>query len=121
MFSLNIKGGAPIYEQLERRITELIASGVMPPNERLPTVREVAKELGVNPNTVQKTYQLLEQKGLIYSVPSKGSYVADAKDTVKVIHGKVLAEFTESAKNALKMGITYKTLQDILTACAEVI
>ncbi|MCL2037236.1 MAG: GntR family transcriptional regulator, partial [Oscillospiraceae bacterium] len=51
MFSVNIKGGSPIYEQLCGRITELISTGVLLKEEKLPAVREVAKQLGVNPNT----------------------------------------------------------------------
>lgn len=77
MFSLRLQGGLPLSEQLEARIAELIISGEMAENEKLPAVREVAKELTINPNTVQKTYRQLEQRGLIYSLPGKGSYVAE--------------------------------------------
>ena len=69
-------------EQLEARIAELIIGGEMAENEKLPAVREVAKALTINPNTVQKTYRQLEQRGLIYSLPGKGSYVA-VEDGVK--------------------------------------
>lgn len=55
MFTMRLEGGAPIYEQLERRITELIMSGEMAEGEKLPPVREIAKTLSINPNTVQKT------------------------------------------------------------------
>ena len=77
MFSLRLQGGIPLSEQLEARIAELIISGEMAENEKLPAVREVAKALTINPNTVQKTYRQLEQRGLIYSLPGKGSYVAE--------------------------------------------
>ena len=70
MFSLRLQGGIPLSEQLEARIAELIIGGEM-------AVREVAKALTINPNTVQKTYRQLEQRGLIYSLPGKGSYVAE--------------------------------------------
>lgn len=74
MFSLRLQGGIPLSEQLEARIAELIIGGEMAENEKLPAVREVAKALTINPNTVQKTYRQLEQRGLIYSLPGKGSY-----------------------------------------------
>lgn len=77
MFSLRLQGGIPLSEQLEARIAELIIGGEMAENEKLPAVREVAKALTINPNTVQKTYRQLEQRGLIYSLPGKGSYVAE--------------------------------------------
>ena len=76
MFTMRLTGGAPIYEKLGQRITELIISGEMEENEKLPAVREIAKQLSINPNTVQKTYANLEAKGLIYSIPAKGSFVA---------------------------------------------
>lgn len=110
MFSINIKGGIPIYEQLYNRITELISTSVLKEDEKLPTIREVAKELSVNPNTVQKTYQMLEQKGLIYSIPAKGSYVAKPDNAVNAIRYQVLDEFIESAHTALRLGITHETL-----------
>ena len=56
MFSMRLQGGAPIYEQLEQRITELILSGEMTENEKLPAVREIAKQLSINPNTVQRKF-----------------------------------------------------------------
>ena len=79
MFNIRLEGKAPIYEQLYGVIARLIASGEMSAEERLPAVREVAKHLGINPNTVQKAYSLLEQSGLIYSIPAKGSYVAGGR------------------------------------------
>lgn len=71
MFSLRLQGGIPLSEQLEARIAELIIGGEMAENEKLPAVREVAKALTINPNTVQKTYRQLEQRGLIYSLPGR--------------------------------------------------
>ena len=71
MFSLRLQGGIPLSEQLEARIAELIIGGKMVENEKLPAVREVAKALTINPNTVQKTYRQLEQRGLIYSLPGR--------------------------------------------------
>ncbi len=120
MFSMRIKGGVPIYEQLEARITELIISGEMQTDERLPTVREVAKQFALNPNTVQKTYQLLEQRGLIYSIPSKGSYVSPRENYIE--SSKALAEknFTEAVSDAAKRGLGQEELIGIVKrVCTE--
>ena len=114
MFSVNIQGGKPIYEQLYSGISEMILKGVLSPSEKLPAIREVAKKMGINPNTVQKTYQLLEQSGLIYSVPAKGSYVCTLSgDSAALIalQSKSLSVFKQSAKNALNHGISINTLQ----------
>ena len=67
MFSLRLQGGIPLSEQLEARIAELIIGGKMVENEKLPAVREVAKALTINPNTVQKTYRQLEERAYIFS------------------------------------------------------
>ena len=86
MFAIHISGGTPISEQLFTHISELIISEALKENEKLPAVREVARELAINPNTVQKVYQLLEQRGFTYSLPGKGSYVkgrADYQDELR--------------------------------------
>ncbi|MCH5325035.1 MAG: GntR family transcriptional regulator [Eubacterium sp.] len=114
MFSMRMKGGVPIYEQLEARITELIVSGEMKEDERLPTVRDVAREFAVNPNTVQKTYQLLEQRGLIYSIPSKGSYVAGRDNYIDTIKALAEKNFSAAAEDAIKRGLTADELTDII-------
>ena len=106
MFVMQLEGGAPIYEQLITRITELISSGTLAENEKLPAVREVAKSLGVNPNTVQKAYAMLEQSGLIYSIPAKGSSVGKAEKTEEIIKKKILGTLSDNISEALKAGIT---------------
>jgi GntR family transcriptional regulator len=103
-------GGSPIYEQLYERITELISTGVMQKDEKLPTIREVAKQLGINPNTVQKAYQILEQQGLIYSIPAKGSYVNPSDSAVISLRNNAMKNFIESARFALGCGIERRAL-----------
>ena len=71
MLNIRLEGKLPIYEQLYNGISRLIFSGELEPDERLPAVREVAKQFGINPNTVQKSYSQLEQAGLIYSIPAQ--------------------------------------------------
>lgn len=78
MFELDLRSRAPIYEQLADKITELIIKNVLKPDEQLPSVRILASELTVNPNTIQKAYRELEYRGYIYSVPGKGSFVKPA-------------------------------------------
>ena len=77
MFLINLQGKETIYEQIKAQIIKFINAGVLKPNDKLPSVRELANDLGINPNTVQKAYQELEQAGYIYSVFKKGSFVAD--------------------------------------------
>ncbi len=79
MFILDLKSRIPIYEQLKNRTLEMIMAGVLEQDSQLPSVRSLAKELGVNPNTIQKAYQDMEKEGIIYSIAGRGSFVSDIK------------------------------------------
>ncbi|WP_101698420.1 GntR family transcriptional regulator [Clostridium minihomine] len=106
MFSLDYKSRLPIYEQLYKSITKMAALGGLEPNEQLPSVRALAQDLGINPNTVQKAYQLLELNGIIYSVPGKGSYISpdiSALSQQKIIS---LEKLAEAIGHAADSGVT---------------
>ena len=83
MFSINYRDPRPVYEQIMDEMRRLIISGVFPPDEKLPSVRELAQQLAINPNTIQRAYRELEQSGYIYSVAGKGNF-AGAKHEVDV-------------------------------------
>lgn len=119
MFTMRLQGGAPIYEQLEQRITELIMSGEMAENEKLPAVREIAKQLSINPNTVQKTYANLEARGLIYSIPAKGSYVAAREKYLEKVRGDSMEAFSDAVRNALKQGLSADDLHNIINGISK--
>ncbi len=119
MFAMQLEGGAPIYEQLMNRITELIASGSLAENEKLPPVREIAKSLGINPNTVQKAYAQLEQRGLIYSIPAKGSYVGKSEKTEEIIKTRMFETLKADINEALKSGITKDEIIGLVKAIQE--
>ena len=112
---MRLQGGAPISDQLERRLIELIVSGEMAPNEKLPAVREIANMLSINPNTVQKTYVKLEARGLIYSIPAKGSYVCEKEKYFEKIRAEAKEEFSEAVTKALKSGLVTDDLLEIIT------
>ncbi len=76
MYQLDLHSRAPIYQQLKDQILRLIMAGAIGPGDPLPSVRVMARELGINPNTVAKAYQDLEKSGLIYSVAGKGSFIS---------------------------------------------
>ncbi|WLR50638.1 GntR family transcriptional regulator [Bacillus tianshenii] len=76
MFDLDVRSRKPIYEQLVEKVKELIINQVLQPDEKLPSVRMLAKELTINPNTIQKAYRELERQGYLYSVKGKGNFVA---------------------------------------------
>ena len=77
MFLLNYQSKIPIHEQIRNQILRFIRTGVLKPGEKLPSVRTLASENGINPNTVARAYSELEKQGAVYNIPKKGVYVAD--------------------------------------------
>ena len=74
MFDLNLRDSRPIYEQLKDRLRQLIISGGIREGEQLPSVREMAAQLAINPNTIQRAYRELEHEGYVQSIPGKGCF-----------------------------------------------
>ena len=76
MLTLNYRDSRPIYGQIKDGLRRMIVSGALEPGEKLPSIRAMAVDLAINPNTIQRAYAELEAEGFIYSVPGKGSYPA---------------------------------------------
>ncbi|MCM3601503.1 GntR family transcriptional regulator [Robertmurraya korlensis] len=115
MFELDIRSRKPIYEQLVDKLKELIISEVMKADEQLPSVRVMAQQLTINPNTIQKAYRELEVQGYIYSIKGKGSFVSP--DTPKQNSEKMKTIKTELIKllsEAMYLGITSDQLVEII-------
>ena len=83
MFLINLQGKDSIYEQIRSQIEKFIKSGILKPDDKLPSVRSLAEDLGINPNTVMKAYQELEKNGYIYTVNKKGVFVSKDLDVKK--------------------------------------
>jgi GntR family transcriptional regulator len=81
MLQLDFGDRRPVYEQIKDKIKNLIIMGVLTENEKIPSVRELAASLTINPNTIQKAYKDLENEGYIYSQKARGSFVAPQKKT----------------------------------------
>lgn len=110
MFDIDLQSRVPIYEQLYKKTVELIIKGVLKENEQLPSVRSLAKDAGVNPNTVAKAYQELERNKIIYSVSGRGSFVA--KVSGSAVKDYILSDFDEKAVEAMKIGISKEELKE---------
>lgn len=109
LIALDLTGRAPIYEQICISISEMIAKGVLKENDKLPGARTLAKDLGLNPNTVAKAYSRMELEGIIYSVAGKGCFVAKQKGSIE---RKLLEEFSDRARAALNAGLSAETLRE---------
>lgn len=105
VLNIRLEGKQPIYEQLYNGIARLISEGELSADEKLPAVREVAKQFGINPNTVQKSYALLEQAGLIYSIPAKGSYVSGKKEAADAVKNDALRRAEREMRFACRAGV----------------
>ena len=113
MFVIDAQSRIPIFEQLEKQILEFISIGVLSANDQLPSVRSLACEIGVNPNTVSKAYQELEAQGYIYTEKGKGCFIADngSKKTIKSVK---LQEFREVVAEMKQYHIESKELHNCI-------
>ncbi|WP_343063343.1 GntR family transcriptional regulator [Halobacillus locisalis] len=115
MFELDIRSRKPIYEQLVEKLKQLIINDVMKEDEKLPSVRELAQQLTINPNTIQKAYRELESQGYIYSLKGKGSFVHPVtKSQNKEELTKVREELKKLFAEAMYLGITTEEIQTLL-------
>lgn len=108
MFDIDLMSRTPIYEQLYNKIIELIIKGVLTENSQLPSIRALAKELGVNPNTVVKAYNQLEHDGIIYSLTGRGNFIAQVTDST--IKKSMFTQFDECVFKAIQIGISKNEL-----------
>ena len=76
MIGIDLQNRKPIYEQIVERFQTLIVNGILEPDSQMPSVRSLAMELSINPNTIQKAYSALEQEGYIYPVKGRGNFVS---------------------------------------------
>ena len=98
--------GVPIYAQIIRYVKGAVAAGAVADGEELPSRRVLSALLGVNPNTIQKAYRLLEEEGLIRSPPGAKSYVSAPPERAAAIRGELLAAEARRAAEALRrMGL----------------
>lgn len=110
MFDIDLQSRVPIYEQLYKKTLELVIKGILKENAQMPSVRSLAKDLGVNPNTVAKAYQELERNGVIYSLTGRGSFVA--KITHESLKEYALTDFDAAVAEALKAGVSSEELKE---------
>ena len=115
MITVDYKDRRPIYEQLTANITELALSGELQPDEQLPSVRQLASQLGINPNTISKAYAELERRGIIYSVSGKGSFInSDLSAAAGDRQGELEQHMRESVRDLRRIGAEKSRLLGII-------
>jgi len=106
LFKLDLQSRLPIYEQLKNKICEHVMLGLLKPDDQLPSVRAFARDLGVNPNTVQKAYQELEREKIIYSVVGRGSYISPEIGINNLLQNQHIDKIVSAVRRAKQVGIT---------------
>lgn len=120
MFELDIRSRQPIYEQLVEKLKELIMNNILKVDEQLPSVRTLAQQLTINPNTIQKAYRELERQGYIYSVPGKGSFVSESSSIINNEKlEKIKQELVKLLAEAVYLGLKKEDLVDLFERIDE--
>ncbi len=110
MIQLNYRDAKPIYEQIQDGFRKLIVTDSLSANEKLPSVRELAANLAINPNTISRAYRDLESKGYIYTVAGKGSFVAQRQEVDDSRQTELLEEFDEVVGELLYLSVPKSSL-----------
>ena len=106
MFTLDYRDARPIYTQICDGIREQILTGILQEGDRLPSVRELATQLTINPNTIQRSYRQLEEEGWIASVPGKGSFVCAVPTPSDAQVQTLWEELADLRRRMAQLGIT---------------
>ncbi len=119
MILIDYKDRRPIYEQVIEKLQQMILCGALEPNSPMPSVRNLAMELSLNPNTIQRAYQELERQGYIYTLKGKGSFVSDSMKGADHKRKEIQEELERCVSNAMLAGITGEELGKMMATAIE--
>lgn len=112
MITIDYQNRKPIYEQIVDRFETLIVSGVLDADSQMPSVRSLAMELSINPNTIQKAYAILEQNGYIYPIKGRGNFVSGDEGLKRHKHESVYRSLKETVQKGRELGISCEVLME---------
>lgn len=122
MFQLDLKSRKPIYQQIIDKFKLLIIRDILKPDQQIPSVRELAKELTINPNTIQKAYRELEREGYIYTVRGRGNFVStkiEKVDEDKLNNLKI--EIQKKLSELIYLGLEKKEIMELVENTYEAV
>ena len=119
MIVLDYRDRRPLYEQVAERLQEMMFNGVLPQDAQLPSVRSLATDLSINPNTIQRAYGELERQGYIYSIKGKGSFVADNSRMKAGILQEWKGLFKSAVEEGIKVGATAGEMKEMIDAACR--
>ena len=111
MFQVDVMSRTPVYEQITGQVERYVAIGVLNAGDPLPSVRSLSVELSVNPNTIQKAFNELQNANITVSVPGKGSFISEG--ALDIIKGKLRAELGNFKLLAQKLAISGMSEEEI--------
>ncbi len=120
MIHLNYRDSRPYYQQIMDNIRQLIVNQVLRPDEKLPSVRDLAASLAINPNTIQRAYRELEMEGYVYSLSGKGTFVAPLADAATARRRELLNCYEDTLRELLYLNVPVEELQDRLAQIASI-
>lgn len=115
MIQINYRDSRPIYEQIKDNIRKLITSGVLQADDKLPSVRDLAAQLTINPNTIQRAYRELELEGYAYKVSGRGTFVAPIEPEESPRKKELLKEFDNIVSELLFLSVTKDEMMKRIT------
>jgi GntR family transcriptional regulator len=115
MILIDYKSRKPIYEQIIENMKQLVVSGALKRDEQIPSVRQLAQELAINPNTIQKAYAELERQGVIYSLKGRGSFVGSSLQELRNIQqNERLEELAALSKELYRLQVPQEELYAVI-------
>lgn len=119
LIQLNYRDAKPIYEQIKDGLRRLIISNSLVANEKLPSVRELASKLAINPNTIQKAYRELEGDGYLYTVAGKGTFVSERGEVLNARSEELFCQFDEVVTELLYLSVGKEELTERIDCLAK--
>ena len=111
LINLDYQSRTPIYEQIINYIEKYVALGILKEKEQIPSIREMASVIGVNPNTVKKSYDILEARGIIRTISTKGTFISEnTKKTTQDKIDKEINHIREEINELTKLGISFEEI-----------
>ena len=115
MFTIDVMSRMPVYEQLIKQVEDQVLKGIMKEGDKMPSVRSLSMELSTNPNTIQKAYMELDRRGILVSVPGKGSFIS--VEALKIVGNQSkekLSDLKEIVRKLAYAGVSKSEITDMI-------
>ena len=117
MININYRDSRPIYQQIKDEIKRMMIAGVIKPDQKLESVRELAAQTAINPNTIARSYRELEAEGYIYSVAGKGSFASNSAELTEAHKNMLFEKFTEVTRELIALSFDKNKLIGFINEC----